>query len=244
MLGAFDIKYQLRTSITGQVLADLVAEFSEDQTKEGVQDQEAVGVFAAEISLPWIVYTDGAANQKGSGVGVGVVFPDGIVLEKSLRLSFSATNNEAEYKALWSRLEAVKGLGGNSIKAFSDSQLIVEQVLGEYEAKDASLFGQDKQLQAHFQKFILKQVPWCRNSHADSLATLAIMSDGALPRLIIVEKLDKPRWKDQSLTMVHAIQAGPTWIDPIIAFLRSGDLPKDKADAEKIQRRATQYWLS
>ena len=44
MLGAFDIKYQPRTSIKGQVLADLVAEFLEDQTKEGVQSQEANGL--------------------------------------------------------------------------------------------------------------------------------------------------------------------------------------------------------
>ena len=54
------------------------------------------------------------------GVGVGVVSPDEIVLEKSLRLSFSATNNEAKYEALWSGLETVKGLGGSSIEVFSD----------------------------------------------------------------------------------------------------------------------------
>ena len=60
-------------------------------------------------------------------------------MEKSLRLSFSATNNEAEYEALWSRLEAVKGLYGNSIEVFSDSQLIVGQVLREYEARDARM---------------------------------------------------------------------------------------------------------
>ena len=47
-----------------------------------------------------------------------------------------ATNNEAEYEALWSRLEVVKGLRGKNIEVFSDSQLIVGQVLGEYEAKD------------------------------------------------------------------------------------------------------------
>lgn len=62
MLGTFDIKYQPKTSIKGQVLADLVAEFSEDQTKEGVQNQEVVGVFATEISLPWTVYIDWVAN--------------------------------------------------------------------------------------------------------------------------------------------------------------------------------------
>ena len=153
MLGAFDIKYQPRTSIKGQVLADLVVDFSEDQTKEGIQSQEAIGVFIIEISSPWTVYIDGAANQQGSRVGVVIVSPDGIVLEKSLRLSFSATNNEAEYVELWSGLEAVEGLGGNSIEVFSDFPLIVGQVLGEYEAKVARMqanLGKIKQLQAHF----------------------------------------------------------------------------------------------
>ena len=153
MLGAFDIKYQPRTSIKGQVLADLVVDFSEDQTKEGIQSQEAIGVFIIEISPPWTVYIDGAANQQGSRVGVVIVSPDGIVLEKSLRLSFSATNNEAEYVELWSGLEAVEGLGGNSIEVFSDFPLIVGQVLGEYEAKVARMqanLGKIKQLQAHF----------------------------------------------------------------------------------------------
>ena len=71
------------------------------------------------------MYIDGATNQQGSRVGVVIVSPDGIVLEKSLRLSFSTTNNEAEYVALWLGLEAVEGLGGNSIKVFSDFQLIM-----------------------------------------------------------------------------------------------------------------------
>ena len=95
------------------------------------------------------MYIDGAANQWGSRVGVVIVSLDRIVLEKSLRLSFSATNNEAEYKALWSGLEVVKGLGGNNIEVFSDSQLIVGQILKEYEAKDArmqSYLGKIKQL--------------------------------------------------------------------------------------------------
>lgn len=51
MLGTFDIKYQPRTSIKGQVLADLAVEFLEDQTKEGIQSQEVVGVFTTEPSV-------------------------------------------------------------------------------------------------------------------------------------------------------------------------------------------------
>ena len=43
---------------------------------------------------------DGAANQQGSGVRLVLVSPEKITIEKSLRLSFSATNNKVEYEAL------------------------------------------------------------------------------------------------------------------------------------------------
>ena len=43
---------------------------------------------------------DGATNQRGSGVGLVLVSPEKIIIEKSLRLGFSAMNNEAEYEAL------------------------------------------------------------------------------------------------------------------------------------------------
>ena len=41
---------------------------------------------------------DGVANQRGSGVGLVLVSPEKIIIGKSLRLGFSATNNEAEYE--------------------------------------------------------------------------------------------------------------------------------------------------
>ena len=46
------------------------------------------------------MYVDGAANQRGSRVGLVLVSPKKITIEKSLRLGFSATNNKAEYEAL------------------------------------------------------------------------------------------------------------------------------------------------
>ena len=43
---------------------------------------------------------DGAANQKGSSIGLVLISPEKLIMEKSLRLGFSATNNETEYEAL------------------------------------------------------------------------------------------------------------------------------------------------
>ena len=55
---------------------------------------------------------DGVANQRGSGVGQVLVSPEKITIENFLRLSFSATNNEAEYEALLMGMMMVQKMGG------------------------------------------------------------------------------------------------------------------------------------
>ena len=92
-------------------------------------------------SLQWKVYVDGAANQKGSGVGLVLILPEKLIIEKSLRLGFSATNNEAEYKALLEGMSMVQRMGGKSTKISSDSRLVVGQVKGELEARDERMQG-------------------------------------------------------------------------------------------------------
>ena len=69
-------------------------------------------------------------------MGLVLVSPEGITIEKSLRLGFSATNNEAEYEALLEGMSMIQKLGGKFVNMFSDSRLIVGQVNGELEAKD------------------------------------------------------------------------------------------------------------
>ena len=131
ILGAFDIKYMPRTSIKGQVLADLVAEFaetpSEDRLKEENVDGKSVGVISLQEPLSWKVYVDGAANHRGFGMGLVLVSPKKITIEKSLRLRFSATNNEAEYETLLVRMTMVQKMGRKEVEIFSDSRLIVSQ---------------------------------------------------------------------------------------------------------------------
>ena len=104
ILGAFDIKYMPRTSIKGQVLVDLVAEFVEPPMEmvAGEKSMDGKLVGAVFILRPpcWKVYVDGTANQRGSRVGLVLESPEKIIIEKSLRLGFSATNNEAEYQVL------------------------------------------------------------------------------------------------------------------------------------------------
>ena len=104
ILGAFDIKYMPRTSVKHQVLTNLVAEFTktsvEERVKEQNMDGKSVGVVSIQEPLSWKVHVDRAANHKGFGVGLVLISPERIIIEKSLRLGFSATNNEAEYEVL------------------------------------------------------------------------------------------------------------------------------------------------
>ena len=79
---------------------------------------------------------DGASNQKGSGVGLVLMSLEKVVNEKSLRLNFSAINNEAEYEALLVGMAMVQRMGGKSTKLFLDSRLVIGQVRGEFEEKD------------------------------------------------------------------------------------------------------------
>ena len=193
------------------------------------------------------MYADGAANQRGAGVGLVLVSPEKIIIEKSLRLGFSATNNEAKYEALLMEMSMVQKMGGKVVELFSDSRQIVGQVRGELEAGDAKIqeyLGQVKRIQAKFQSFDLSHIPRGENAHADSLATLATSSAQNLPRMIIVEDLCTPTPAGSDMLNVHQVNLASSWMDPIVKFLESDTLPEEKVEAEKIRRKAPRFWLS
>ena len=120
------------TSIKGQVLADLVAEFAEtpleDELEERNMDGKSVGIISLQECLPWMVYVDSVANHRGSRVRLVLISPENIIIEKSLRLGFSATNNEAKYETLLIGMTMVQKMGGKIVEIFSDSRLVVGQV--------------------------------------------------------------------------------------------------------------------
>ena len=128
-MGEFDIKYMPRTSIKGQVLADLVAEFTESPIMVKDEEHSSGGKQVQAISpqgpSPWKLYVDGATNQRGFRVGLVIVSSDRITIEKFLRLGFSDTNNEAKYEGLLIGIAMVQQMGGKVVEVFLDSRLIV-----------------------------------------------------------------------------------------------------------------------
>ena len=165
------------------MLVDLVAEFAkylEEMEGESKKlDERSIGVTYVQCPMPWELYVDGAANQQGSGVGLVLVSPEKIIIEKSLRLSFLATNNETEYEALLMGMIMVQKMGGKTLKIFSNSKLVVGQVRGDLEARDSRMqeyLCQIRSIQENFEVFDLSHIPRSGNTHADSLDTLATSS--------------------------------------------------------------------
>ena len=64
MLGAFNIKYLPQMAMKGQILANLVAKFTEElgDSEEGVKPEEALRVSLVEVQQVWQLFMDGTTN--------------------------------------------------------------------------------------------------------------------------------------------------------------------------------------
>ena len=123
----------------------MIAKFAEgpieNESKEHRMGEKLVGLVTVQEPLQWKVYVDGASNQKGYGVGLVLISPEKLIIEKSLRLGFLAKNNETEYEALLEGMSMVQRMRGKLATMLSDSRLVVGQVKGELEARDERMQG-------------------------------------------------------------------------------------------------------
>ena len=65
-----------------------------------------------------------------------LVTPEDTILEQGIRLGFETSNNEAEYEALIAGLEKAQALGAKQLQVFGDSQLVSNQISGDFNARD------------------------------------------------------------------------------------------------------------
>ena len=101
-------------------------------------------------------------------------------MKYAIRLQFLATNNVAEYEALLIGLSLSKALRANSLIVQANSQLIIGQVKGDYEAKEERMQKYLKivqRLSQHFDNLNFVQIPRAKNAEADFLARLTLSDD-------------------------------------------------------------------
>ena len=131
----------------------------------------------------FIIYCDGASRGNPGEAGIGYVIADreGAVLKEESDYLGQATNNVAEYTALVRSLQNSLKLGARRVKVYSDSELMVKQIKGEYKVKNpglAPLYRQAMELISQLEAFNIIHIPRDRNKKADELANKGI--DAAL----------------------------------------------------------------
>jgi ribonuclease HI len=243
-LGSLGVEYKPWAAIKGQVLAEFLAEFQYDPNNPSltILAEAQLGL----VTGKWELFVDGASNSKGSGVGVVLVSPEGLILEQAVRLKFSASNNEAEYEALLIGLRTTERLGSCHLQVFCDSQLVANQVSGEYQARDERMsvyLATVRLLLDKFESVHVAQIGREHNSHADILAKLATALESDVQRTVCIETLDRPSFQNQRIS-VCSVNSQSSWMDPILSYLVDNKLPEDRKEAKMIKRKAPKYWVS
>ena len=227
-LSQFDIEYRPRTARKAQALADFIAKFT---TPKNTGDQKDL----------WTINTNELSTQKEGGAGVVITSPEKDVLKYGVQLKFPITNNEAEYKALLTGLRIARALGAENIVLKSDSQLVIGQVRGDFEAKETRMQKYLKltnQLVSTFHHAEFIQIPWDHNAEADEVAQSASADNQDEMNDWRMEEQDSPSIKEFQTLPVHTHSR---WTDPILSFLRDGRLPPNPKEAKKVQKRAAWF---
>ncbi|XP_071739263.1 uncharacterized protein [Rutidosis leptorrhynchoides] len=237
-LGEHDIEFRVRHAIKGQVLADFIAEtdsINEEDAKNSTQ------VITPRIeSEEWKLYTDGASSFDGSGAGQMLVNLEGKKFTYALHFEFATTNSEAEYEALLAGLRMAKELKILHLCAFADSQLVANQIMGTFEARQPTIqqyLTKANELIESFKSFDIEHVRRSQNKKADALSKLTSLTFEHLAKEVLVEVLEKKSILEEEVN--DLIQEDEvTWMTPLQVYLETGKLPEDKNEERKIRIKA------
>nr|GEW27157.1 reverse transcriptase domain-containing protein [Tanacetum cinerariifolium] len=232
MLGEQNITYRPKTSVKRQVLADFLIE---------MPDENLPAVPVAETQQePWTLFIDGSSCVDRSGAGLILTSSKGTEFAYSLRFQFAASNNEAEYEALIDGLRIAAQMGVQNVHVSVDSKLVAIQVLRTYVTKEENMIKyleKVKSLVSGFTNFSISQVPRSKNKKADALSKIASTSFAHLSKKVLVEILKEKSIKEKEVTFVVE-EDGPTWMKPIMEYLKEGTLPSDRKEARKLRIKA------
>ncbi|KAK3029812.1 hypothetical protein RJ639_038254 [Escallonia herrerae] len=197
-------------------------------------NQEKIVKIGTEVSDPWLLYVDGSSKVGSSGAGLILISPK-FKIEYALHFDFQASNNEAEYEALLAGIRLAHSLRVDSLSVHSDSQLVVNHILGEYEVRDermAQYLQAVKSETAKFKNFVIRHIPRDQNAQADSLSRLTTTDISVFSQAGYIEFLKKR--SIQPLKEINVVEHEHCWMDPIVQYLTSGTLPQERSEARNL----------
>lgn len=159
-LGIHHIECLPRVSIKGQVITGFLVKLPVDETTQSpyIPNDDKPNL--------QILHVDGSNSLHESGVGIVLPSPEGTQIEYNIQLNFNTSNNKAEYEDL---------ISGLQIRVYIDSQLMVNQNLGDNATRVANIvkfLDMVKSLTQWFQHLHITHLLQDDNHHTDSLAFL------------------------------------------------------------------------
>jgi ribonuclease HI len=125
------------------------------------------------------IHIDGASrgNPGEAGFGVYVTTAEGEPVAELYGYLGRASNNVAEYQALIHALQYALAQGAAQVRVFSDSELVVRQIGGQYRVKHPDMLPLHRQASLLLSRFRDAKVSHVRreqNKDADRLANQAL----------------------------------------------------------------------
>lgn len=127
----------------------------------------------------YVIACDGGArgNPGPAALGVSIQRPNGDEVDAIAETIGETTNNVAEYSAVVVGLKRVAEMGGRVVHVRSDSQLLVEQLKGNYKVRKPhlrALHAEVMGLVAGFERVSFEHVRREQNVRADELVNIAL----------------------------------------------------------------------
>ncbi|XP_072074017.1 uncharacterized protein [Arachis hypogaea] len=186
----------------------------------------------------WKLHVDRASNQTSRGTEIILESPTRVIYEQSIKFEFPVSNNQAEYEALLGGLILAREVGATRLEVCSDSQIIMSQVNGSYQARDLLLqkyLERVKELSKQFEEVTVQHVPRETNTRADLLSKLTSTKPGT-DNCSLIQGITK-----EPAVALHLTKISPSWMDSITDFLQNGKLLGGEKEAKALRRETTKY---
>ena len=147
--------------------------------------------------------------------------PEGDKLKYKIRLQYQPTNNEVEYEALLKGLELVKSVEARSILILGDSQLVMSQINGTYEAKEGRMKKYLEKVLHLVKKF--KEINFVQILREENMEADALTKEASATRAM--DEFDEVQYVlSIDLPKVQQIEDRENWMTPIVSYLKEGKL--------------------
>jgi phosphoribosylglycinamide formyltransferase-1 len=179
------------------------------------------------------VYMDGGSRGNPGPAAASFILADlnGNQIQSKALFLGQTTNNTAEYTAIIKALQAAKQIGAKQLTVFSDSELLVKQINGQYKVKSEQirpLFRQAIDLINEFEDCKVKHITRDKNKQADELVNQALNLEqdvegkpGIQPKSAVKNR--------KSIRLGVLISGGGTTLMNILEYINKGQLNAEVA---------------